>query len=96
MLDAYHRARSGPGGKRLQLKSADAVVPLFKAVFKDGDADYMNDVEEVLTNVALQARPTSEPHRRIGGQLGPPPLRRDRAQGQIGERAPPKRQVYTE
>jgi AcrR family transcriptional regulator len=52
MLRAYYRARSGPGGERLQLQAADAIVPLSRAVLADGDPEYVTDVGVILTSVA--------------------------------------------
>ena len=37
MLEAYHRAGGGPGGERLPLQAAVAVVPVFRTIFEDAD-----------------------------------------------------------
>ena len=52
MLEALHRARSGPGGERLQLQGANAIVPVMRAVLQRGDPVYVHDVGAVLTSVA--------------------------------------------
>jgi hypothetical protein len=52
MLEAYHRARGGPGGERLQLHSAEAIVPIARAVLQNIDQAYMDDISAILTSVA--------------------------------------------
>ncbi len=52
MLEAFHRARSGPGGERLQLQGANAIVPVMRAVLERGDPAYVDDVGAILTSVA--------------------------------------------
>jgi AcrR family transcriptional regulator len=52
MLKAFYRARSGPGGERLQLQGADAIVPLTQAVLEEGDPQYTRDIGVVLAAVA--------------------------------------------
>jgi TetR/AcrR family transcriptional regulator, cholesterol catabolism regulator len=52
MLKAFYRARSGPGGERLQLQGADAIVPLTQAVLEEGDPHYTRDIGAVLASVA--------------------------------------------
>ena len=51
MLEAHHRARSGPGGQRLQLQGLHAVEPMVKAVYAPGDPDYTDDVGVILASV---------------------------------------------
>lgn len=52
MLEAYNRARNGPGGERLQLQAANAIVPLARGVLEGGDAAYVQDLGIVLTTMA--------------------------------------------
>jgi TetR/AcrR family transcriptional regulator, cholesterol catabolism regulator len=52
MLKAFHRARSGPGGERLQLQGANAIVPVMRAVLEGGDPVYVEDLGAILTSVA--------------------------------------------
>ncbi|WP_231386891.1 TetR family transcriptional regulator [Nocardia sp. BMG111209] len=58
MLEAFHRARSGPGGTRLDVQGFDAVVPVAGQIFGGADPEYVADVGLVLTNMiyALIAR----------------------------------------
>ncbi|MGY2117944.1 TetR family transcriptional regulator [Nocardia gipuzkoensis] len=51
MLEAYYRARSGPGGRRLDAQGFDAVLPAAGALFTDVDPDYTADIALVLTNM---------------------------------------------
>jgi TetR/AcrR family transcriptional regulator, cholesterol catabolism regulator len=51
MLEAYHRARSGPGGERLPLQGATAVVPVLREILEDADPDYVADISAILTNL---------------------------------------------
>jgi AcrR family transcriptional regulator len=51
MLEAYHRARGGPGGERLPLQGAVAVVPVFRAIFEGADPAYVGDISAILTNL---------------------------------------------
>ncbi|WP_063711357.1 TetR family transcriptional regulator [Nocardia asiatica] len=51
MLDAYFRARSTPGGRRLDAQGFDAVLPAAGALFTDIDPDYAADLALVLTNM---------------------------------------------
>jgi TetR/AcrR family transcriptional regulator, cholesterol catabolism regulator len=52
MLEAFNRARSGPGGERLQLQGANAIVPVMRTVLERGDPAYVEDVGVVLTSVS--------------------------------------------
>ncbi|MCX4095215.1 TetR family transcriptional regulator [Nocardia sp. alder85J] len=58
MLEAFHRARSGPGGTRLDAQGFDAVIPVAGQIFGGADPEYVADVGLVLTNMiyALIAR----------------------------------------
>ncbi|MEV0031996.1 TetR family transcriptional regulator [Nocardia sp. NPDC050793] len=51
MLVAYYRARSGPGGQRLDTQGFDAVLPAASTLFTGVDADYIADVGLVLSNM---------------------------------------------
>ncbi len=51
MLEAYHRAGGGPGGERLPLQGAVAVVPVFRTIFEDADPAYVGDISAILTNL---------------------------------------------
>ena len=55
MLAAYHRACGCPGGERLQLQAADAVLPAAHAVLQDRDPAYVEDVGVILTTMAYGA-----------------------------------------
>jgi len=52
MLAAYHRARTGPGGERLDLQGIAAIEPAARAVLAGADPDYRDDIETILTNMA--------------------------------------------
>jgi hypothetical protein len=52
MLAAYHRARTGPGGERLELQGMEAIELVARAVLEGGAPDYVRDVEIILTNMA--------------------------------------------
>ncbi|QLY34673.1 TetR/AcrR family transcriptional regulator [Nocardia huaxiensis] len=52
MLTAYHRARSGPGGQRLDNQGLDAVVPVAAQVVAGADPAYVEDIASVLSNMA--------------------------------------------
>ncbi|WP_405137922.1 TetR family transcriptional regulator [Nocardia sp. NBC_01388] len=58
MLVAYHHARTGPGGHRLDLQGVSAVIPILNTILGGADPTYLADVAMVLTNVtyALIAR----------------------------------------
>ena len=45
MLEAYHRARSGPAGERLDLHGLAMVHPIVKAALPDADPQYLSDIE---------------------------------------------------
>lgn len=52
MLEAYHRASTGPDGARLQRQVWDAVAPAGRAVLTGADPVYLADVERVLTDMS--------------------------------------------
>jgi AcrR family transcriptional regulator len=52
MLEAYHRARSGPGGKRLDAQGMAAIMPLARAALAGADPTYAHDIEVILRNMA--------------------------------------------
>jgi AcrR family transcriptional regulator len=52
LLESFHRARGGPGGERLKLQGANAIVPVMRAVLKGGDPQYLDDVGVILTSVS--------------------------------------------
>jgi TetR/AcrR family transcriptional regulator, cholesterol catabolism regulator len=47
VLEAYHRARSGPGGERLDRHGMAIVRPIVEAALPDADPGYLGDVELV-------------------------------------------------
>ena len=51
MLEAYHRARAGPGGERLDVQSAQAMEPVARAFLEKLDPTYANDVGNIMTNM---------------------------------------------
>ncbi|WP_198145523.1 TetR family transcriptional regulator [Frankia sp. EAN1pec] len=51
MLEAYDRAREGPGGRRLDQQTMGAIEPVARAILAGGDPDYISDVELILTNM---------------------------------------------
>ncbi|WP_084466986.1 TetR family transcriptional regulator [Nocardia arthritidis] len=51
MLEAYYRARSGPGGRRLDAQGFDAVLPAIACLFADAEPDYVADIALVLTHM---------------------------------------------
>lgn len=52
MLEAYHRARTGPGGHRLDQQGFARVEPLSQVVFANLDPTYAEDLRTILTYVA--------------------------------------------
>lgn len=52
MLRAYQRARSGPGGQRLVDRGLDAVIPATTAVLADADADLVEELPPIVSNLA--------------------------------------------
>ena len=52
MLEAYHRARTGPGGRRLDRQGMRAVMPNADAVLQNADPVYRDDITLILKNMA--------------------------------------------
>jgi AcrR family transcriptional regulator len=52
MLEAYHRARLGPGGKRLDRQGMNAIQPNADALLAHADPAYTADLDLILKNVA--------------------------------------------
>ena len=52
MLEAYHRARSGPGGQRLDAQGMAAIMPLARVALADADPEYAHDIDVILRNMA--------------------------------------------
>jgi TetR/AcrR family transcriptional regulator, cholesterol catabolism regulator len=55
MLEAYHRARSGPGGERLVLQGMIIVKPIIEAALPDVDPAWLADVEMIHSHVTRAA-----------------------------------------
>ncbi|MFE3543569.1 TetR/AcrR family transcriptional regulator [Nocardia sp. NPDC059177] len=53
MLEAYHYARTGPGGERLDSQGLAAVLPAAEVAMRDLDPGYLHDVGLVLGNMVL-------------------------------------------
>jgi TetR/AcrR family transcriptional regulator, cholesterol catabolism regulator len=53
MLEAFHRARSEPGGPRLDAQGFDVVLPVAAQIFGGADPEYIVDVGTVLVNVTF-------------------------------------------
>lgn len=51
VLEAYFRARTAPGGQKLIRRGFDAVVPAAMAVLADVDADFIRDLDIVLSSL---------------------------------------------
>ncbi len=52
MLEAYHRARTGPGGQRLDRQGMAAIEPAGRAVLAGADPAYVADLGLILTYMA--------------------------------------------
>jgi TetR/AcrR family transcriptional regulator, cholesterol catabolism regulator len=52
MLNAYFRARTAPGGKKLIRRGFDAVVPAVMDVLADADPEFIQDMDAIVSNVA--------------------------------------------
>lgn len=52
MLDAYYRARTGPGGQRLDIQGFQAVVPVSYDLLRGLDQDYVIDLAMVLVHMS--------------------------------------------
>ena len=55
MLEAYHRARCGPGGERLVLQGMTIVNPIVEAALPGADPEYLSDVEMIHEHVTRAA-----------------------------------------
>ena len=55
MLEAYHRARSGPGGERLDRHGMAIVRPIVEAALTDTDPQYLSDIDLVHGHVVRGA-----------------------------------------
>jgi TetR/AcrR family transcriptional regulator, cholesterol catabolism regulator len=51
MLEAYFRARTAPGGQKLIRRGFDVVFPATTAVLADVDADFIQDLDTVLSSL---------------------------------------------
>jgi TetR/AcrR family transcriptional regulator, cholesterol catabolism regulator len=52
MLEAYHRARTGPGGRRLDRQGMQAIEPNANALLANADPEYVEDITLILKNLA--------------------------------------------
>ena len=52
MLEAYHRARLDPGGKRLDRQGMNAIMPNAAALLADADPAYVEDLTLILKNMS--------------------------------------------
>lgn len=52
ILEAYHRARTGPGGRRLDRQGMAAIEPAARAVLAGADPAYVADLDVVLKNMS--------------------------------------------
>ncbi|MEV0059287.1 TetR family transcriptional regulator [Nocardia sp. NPDC050718] len=53
MLEAYHHARTGPGGERLDSQGLIAVLPAAEVALRDLDPGYLDDLGLILGNMVL-------------------------------------------
>ncbi|MGW6426456.1 TetR family transcriptional regulator [Nocardia sp. NPDC055053] len=53
MLEAYHHARTGPGGERLDSQGLIAVLPAAEVALRDLDPGYLADLGLIMGNMAL-------------------------------------------
>lgn len=51
MLAAFHRARSGPGGKYLVQQGTEAIRPVLTAVLAGTEPAYRSDIEQMIGNL---------------------------------------------
>ena len=51
MLEAYHRARTTPSGRRLDAQGIDAMQPIVGALLVNADPTYIEDIALVLSNL---------------------------------------------
>jgi AcrR family transcriptional regulator len=52
MLESFDRARSAPGGQRLDRQAMNTIAPVALALLADGDPTYVDDISMILTNLA--------------------------------------------
>ena len=55
MLEAYHWARSRPGGEQLVIQGMEVVMPIVEAALPDADPDYLRDAEMIHSHVTRAA-----------------------------------------
>jgi len=55
MLEAYHWARSGPGGEQLVLQGMAIVKPIVEAALADADPQFLSDLELIHEHVTRAA-----------------------------------------
>ncbi len=55
MLEAYYRARSAPGGQRLDSQGITVLTPASQILFARADREYAEDVRMLLRNVIYAA-----------------------------------------
>ncbi len=55
MLEAYHRARMGPGGERLDMQGMGAMGPVAEALLEELDPTYAKDVGLIMKNLVAGA-----------------------------------------
>lgn len=53
MLVAYHHARTGPDGDRLDAQGLTAILPVAEVVLRDLDPRYLEDLGLIMGNMAL-------------------------------------------
>lgn len=51
MLEAYHRARTGPSGQRLDRQGIDAMHPIIAELIRNADPTYVEDIALVLSTM---------------------------------------------
>ena len=51
MLEAFYRARTGPGGERLDMLGDAAVVPVAEKLLEEVDPTYAKDFGLIMTNM---------------------------------------------
>lgn len=51
MLEAYHRARRGVGGRQLDAQGVSAVLPVAAVLFEGYEAAYVEDIGLIITNM---------------------------------------------
>ncbi|MFB7717215.1 MULTISPECIES: TetR family transcriptional regulator [unclassified Nocardia] len=53
MLEAYHHARTAPGGHRLDVQGVSAILPIAEAALRDLDQSYIEDIALILPNMVM-------------------------------------------